>query len=131
MLARRKVVIGAAEAGLSGEMDLTGQLSNLSSALEKLLVLPLPRFSDRGRPDNPRQSAIFRRRGYEVIRDAIVHELATEESGLRLMEIRRRVEARLGEPVASARFRDYVNYQSKSANPWLERLGYGMYRLRS
>ena len=47
------------------------------------------------------------------------------------MEIRRRVEDRLGEPVASARFKDYVNDQSKGGNPLLERLGYGMYRLRS
>lgn len=58
-------------------------------------------------------------------------ELASEDSGLRLMEIRRRVENRLGESVASARFKDYVNDLSKGAKPLLERLGYGMYRLRS
>lgn len=47
------------------------------------------------------------------------------------MELRRRVEDRLGEPVASARFKDYVNDQSKGVSPFLERLGYGIYRLRS
>ena len=112
-------------------MDLTGQLSNLSAALEKLLALPLPRFSDRPRQASPRRAPIFRQRPYEVIRDAIVQELATEAAGLRLLEIRRRVEDRLGEPIASARFRDYVNDQSRGTNPLLERLGYGNYRLRS
>ena len=66
-----------------------------------------------------------------MVRGAIIEELASEEPGLRLMEIRRRVEHRLGESIDAARFRDYVNYQSRSANPWLERLGYGRYRLRS
>jgi hypothetical protein len=99
--------------------------------MEKLLALPLPRFSDRIGQASPRQAPIFRQRTFELVRDAIVHELATEESGLRLVEIRRRVEVRLGEPVASARFKDYVNDQAKGANPLLERLGYGMYRLRS
>lgn len=47
------------------------------------------------------------------------------------MEIRRRVEQRLGEPVAEARFKDYINDQSKGVNPLLERLAYGVYRLRS
>ena len=112
-------------------MDLTGQLSNLSAALVRLLALPFPQFSDRTCQASSRQVPIFRRRGYELIRDAIVNELAMEDSGLRLKEIRHRVEDRLGEPVASARFKDYVNDQSKGANPLLERLGYGMYRLRS
>jgi hypothetical protein len=48
-----------------------------------------------------------------------------------LIEIRRRVDNRLGKPVPPARFKDYVNEQSKGANPVLERLGYGMYRLRA
>ncbi len=47
------------------------------------------------------------------------------------MEIRRRVEERLGEAVDRDRFKDYVNDQSRGADPLLERLGYGMYRLRS
>lgn len=112
-------------------MDLTGQLSNLSAALVKVLELPSPRCSDRTRQASSRQIPIFRQRRYEVIRDAVVNELASEVSGLRLLEIRRRVEDRLGEPVPSARFKDYVNNQSKGANPLFERLGYGMYRLRS
>ena len=112
-------------------MDLTGQLSNLSAAVARLLAVPLPPFSHRAREVRSRHVEIFRQRRYEAIRDAIVNELATEDSGLRLMEIRRRVEDRLGEPVVPGRFKDYVNEQSKGANAWLERLGYGMYRLRS
>ena len=111
-------------------MDLTGQLSNLSAVLEKLLALPLVRSSDRPRIENQRENPIFRQRPYELVRDAVVHELTAAGSELRLMEIRRRVEGRLGGPVDCNRFRDYVNDQSKGANPLLERLGYGMYRLR-
>lgn len=111
-------------------LDLTGQLSNLSGALVRLLALPLPRCSDRTCQAR-RQVPFFRQRRYEVIRDAIVNELATKDSGLRPMELRRRVEDRLGEPVAPARFKDYVNDQSKGANAMLERLGYGLYRLRA
>lgn len=87
-------------------------------------------MSDQTREARPRQAGVRRRR-YEAIRDAIVNELALEDAGLRLMEIRRRVEDRLGKPVASARFKDYVNDQSRGTNPLLERLGYGVYRLRS
>ncbi len=108
-------------------MDLTGQLSNLSAVLEKLLASPLVRPSDRSRTE--RENPIFRQRQYELVRDAVVHELTAAGNELRLMEIRRRVEDRLGQPVDRNRFRDYVNYQSKGANPLLERLGYGMYRL--
>ena len=61
----------------------------------------------------------------------IIQELAAEDSGLRLLEIRRRVEARLGEPVAPKRFKGYVNDQSRGAKPLLESMGYGRYRLRS
>ena len=49
---------------------------------------------------------------------------------MRLMEMRRRVEQRLGGPVDSKRFKDYVNDQSKGADPLLERIGWGTYRLR-
>lgn len=113
-------------------VDLTGQLHNLSTTLRNLLELPLSQASGRTRDDVGRpQSPIFRRRHYELIRHAIVEELATEGSGLRLMEIRRRVEDRLGEPVSPTRLKDYVNDQSRGANPLLERLGYGVYRLRS
>ena len=109
-------------------MDLTGQLSNLSAALVNVLALPLRQRSDRTCKATCRQPILPQRR-YEVLRDAVVSELTGEDYGLRLREIRRRVEARLGEPVACARFKDYVNDQSKGANPLLERLGYGMYRL--
>jgi len=47
------------------------------------------------------------------------------------MEIRQRVERRLGEPVTPKRFKDYVNDQSRGTRPLLERVGYGGYRLRS
>ncbi len=47
------------------------------------------------------------------------------------MEIHRRVEERLRKHVDRDRFKDYVNDQSKGPEPLLERLGYGMYRLRS
>lgn len=50
---------------------------------------------------------------------------------MRLMEIRGRVEKRLGTPVDRDRFKDYVNDQSKGPDPLLERLGYGVYRLRT
>jgi hypothetical protein len=112
-------------------MDLTGQLSNLSAALARLLALPLPRFSGQTCRTSARPASTFRRRKYEVIRDAIVAELLETDTGLRLKEMRSRVESRLGEPVAPARFREYVNAQSKGATPLLERLGYGRYRLRS
>ncbi len=113
-------------------MDLPGQLANLPLKLQSLLELPLVRPSGRPRDDDVRgQSPFFRRRRYELIRDALVEELAAEDSGLRLVEIRRRVEERLGGPVDPTRFKDYVNEQSKGANPLLERLGYGTYSLRS
>ena len=111
-------------------MDLTGQLSNLSASLERLFALPLVGTSVRAADDGYPQLPIFRQRSYELVRDALVLELAAEDAGLRMMEIRRRVEDRLGKPVAYRRFRDYVNSQSKGTSPLLERLGYGTYRLR-
>ena len=111
-------------------MDLTGQLSNLPAGLEKLFELPLPRPSDARPHRREGLHPIFQQRTYERIRDALVKELPTESAGLRLMEIRRRVEERLGEPVEQKRFRDYVNDQSRGTNPLVERLGWGTYRLR-
>jgi hypothetical protein len=94
--------------------------------------MPLAPISGHARNDTGRrESPIFRRRKYELIRDALVQELKGEGSGLRLMEIRRRVEFRLEEPVPPTRFKNYVNEQSKGTNPLLERLGWGRYRLRS
>jgi hypothetical protein len=58
-------------------------------------------------------------------------ELAAETSGLRLIEIRRRVEHRLKAPVPYDRFKDFVNAHSKGSDPLLERSGYGTYRLRA
>ena len=110
-------------------MDLTGQLSNLSPIAERLFALPLSGLSHRSRGDGRHQSPIFRQRRYEVIRAALVHELLTESAGLRLREIRLRVEDRLGEPVDRNRFRDYVNDQSRGSSPLLERLGWGVYHL--
>ena len=111
-------------------MDLTGQLHNLSTRLRNLLDLPLVKTSGPP-PDGAdrQQRPIFRQRTYELVRDAVVQELATESSGLRLWEIRQRVERRLDEPVAPKRFKDYVNDQSRGTNPLLERVGYGRYRL--
>src|SRR5207245_1716875 len=101
------------QTGATRKMDLTGQLHNLSARLQSLLELPLPQASGRPRDDVGRpQSPIFRRRHYELIRHAVVEELAAEGSGLRLMEIRRRVEKRIGEPIGPTRFKDYVNDQS-------------------
>ena len=96
--------------------------------MEKLFALPLQGLSDR-RPNSERLHPILPQRAYERIRDALVKELPTDNSGLRLMEIRRCVEEQLGEPVDRKRFRDYVNDQSRGANPLLERLGWGVYRL--
>ena len=114
----------------SGRLDLTGQLHNLSTRLRNLLDLPLklsgPPPEDTERCTGP----VFRQRPYELVRDAIIHELDTESSGLRLVEIRQRVERRLDEPVAPKRFKDYVNDQSRGTRPLLERMGYGRYRLR-
>jgi hypothetical protein len=81
--------------------------------------------------DDSRVTPIFRQRRYERIRDALVEELTLEAGELRLMELRRRVEDRLGEPVDPIRFRYFVSYQSKSVSSLLERLGYGLCRLRS
>jgi len=111
-------------------VDLTGQLSNLSALLEKLLSTPLVRSSSRAHVAGGRRGPVFRQRRYELVRDALLAELAAEGGELRLKELRRRVESRLGEPVEYGRFRDFVNYQSKGAAPLLERLGYGTYRLR-
>jgi len=41
-------------------MDLTGQLSNLSTALERLLRVPLPREPDRERHDDAYPGPSFR-----------------------------------------------------------------------
>jgi hypothetical protein len=57
--------------------------------------------------------------------------LAEAGGDLRLSVIHERVEKRLGSSLSRARFKDYVNDQSKGARPLLERLGYGRYRLRS
>jgi hypothetical protein len=70
-------------------------------------------------------------REYERVRDAVIRELTPEAAGMRLGEIHRRVEERVGEPVPYRRFQNYVNFQSKAANPMLERLSRGMYRLRA
>jgi hypothetical protein len=111
-------------------VELTGQLSNLSALLEKLLSTPLVRTSARAQAPGERRGPVFHQRRYELVRDALLAELAADGGELRLKEILRRVEQRLGEPVEYGPFRDFVNYQPKGAAPLLERLGYGMYRLR-
>ena len=112
-------------------MDLTGQLCNLSTKLRNLLEMPLKKSGSPREYANRPLSQIFPRRRYELIRDALIHEMANEGSDLRLMEIRQRVEGRLGEPIAPKRFKDYVNDQSRGAKPLLERTCHGRYRLRS
>ena len=57
--------------------------------------------------------------------------LRDADGELRLMEIRARMEARLGQSLSTNRFKDYVNDQTRGRNPLLERLGYGRYGLRS
>src|SRR5579883_2072917 len=112
------------------DLTVTGQLSNLSTALEKLLEAPLPREPDRERHDIPHPGTIFRWRPYEHIRNALVREMPADGSGIRLKDLRQLVELRLGETVDRNRFKDYVNDQSRGANALLERVGYGVYRLR-
>jgi len=73
----------------------------------------------------------MQRRTYEAVRRALVQVLTSEGSGVRLKDLRQKVEERLGKPVNQNRFKDYVNSQTRGANPLLERLGYGTYRLRS
>ena len=111
-------------------MDLTGQLSNLSALVEKLFATPLAMSIRTGSPER-RAVPVFRQRRYERIRDAVLIELADGSRELRLIELRERVERRLGEPVDRVRFKDFVNDQTRSANPLLERCGYGVYRLRA
>ena len=116
---------------MSAQPDLTGQLHNLSTRLRDLLELPIVQPSGRSYDAvGSRHAPIFRQRRYELIRDAVIQELAVEGSGLRLMEIRRRVEDRLGEAIPPTRFKNYVNELSRGAKPLVERLGYGVYRLR-
>ena len=95
-------------------MDVTGQLTNLSATLEELLILPSLPVSDRPRLEDQRRYPAFRVRHYELVRDALVHELTAAGCELRLVEIRRLVEERLGRPVDRHRFRDYVNDQSRA-----------------
>ena len=111
-------------------MDLTGQLSNLPALVESLLATPVVRAGGRVRIREERRAPILRQHRYELIRDALVRELGDHGAELRLMDLRERVELRLGESVDRRRFRDYVNDQSRGASPLLERLGYGTYRLR-
>jgi hypothetical protein len=65
-----------------------------------------------------------------AVRKAIVQVLEHEAGELRLMTLHQRVERLLGASVPIARFRDYVNEQSRGKKPILERLGYGRYGLR-
>lgn len=111
-------------------MDLTGRLSNLPDELLSLLNL-------RCEPQQ-RQAAVhsapvvlFEKPRALVLRETLVEVLREADGDLRLMELRERMEARLGESLASKRFRDYVNDQTRGRNPLLTRLGYGRYRLRS
>jgi hypothetical protein len=67
---------------------------------------------------------------FVAVRAAILAVLTEEGGELRLGEIQRRVEARLGEAVRPERFKDYVNQQSRGRRAILERLGYGLYRVR-
>src|SRR5579862_2301702 len=110
-------------------MDLTGQLSNLPGPLLRLLEMRLRRSPVPQAPDRLHSSP-FHRRPYERVRDAISNELVAEPEGLRVSELRRRVEAQLGETIDTKRFKDYLNGQSKAAKPLVERLSYGIYRLR-
>jgi hypothetical protein len=112
-------------------MDLTGQLSNLSTAVETVLLLNRTTHRESVVSDHRTPRPSFRQRPYELVRDALVQELTADGSGLRLMEIRLRVEDHLGGPVDQKRFKDYVNDQSRGADALLERLAWGTYRLRS
>jgi hypothetical protein len=78
-------------------VELTGQLSNLSALLEKLLSTPLVRASARAQAPGERRGPVFHQRRYELVRDALLAELAADGGELRLKEILRRVEQRLGE----------------------------------
>ncbi len=83
-------------------------------------------FSGTGKPRNPDSQQTDARSRYSC---SIVDVLAEEGSDLRLREIHRRVEDRLGEELPKNRFKDYVNDQAKGSGAVLERLGYGRYRL--
>jgi hypothetical protein len=110
-------------------MDLTGQLSNLPESVRSLFNLPLERHP--GQPCaglEPRHRGLLTPR-FVAIRATIIDVLSEEGDELRLMELHRRVEGRFGEAITRARFKDYVNDQSRGENAILERLGYGRYRL--
>jgi hypothetical protein len=106
-------------------MDLTGQLCNLPEHVRSLFNLRLERRS--GQPHGA--ASVFLTPRFVAVRSAIVSVLAEEAGGLRLRELRQRVEQRLGEDIDAARFKDYVNDQSHGKEAILERLGYGHYKL--
>jgi hypothetical protein len=109
-------------------MDLIGQLHNPSLKLQDCLDLRIERGSARS-IHRPRRAAA--RSNARVVRKALI-EILKEDGffALRLTELKRRVESRIGESVSPARFKDYVNEQSRGRKAILERVGYGQYRLR-
>src|SRR5262245_4094046 len=104
-------------------MDLTGQLSNIPEVVRSLSILPLKSRSSHS--PRPRSGSWFLPKRHTIVRAALIHALSTGPAELRLQDLRRRVEIRLGEPVPPVWFKDYVNAQSKGPKSILERLGYG------
>jgi hypothetical protein len=97
--------------------------------LERCLGLEIPPSHGRllvSRPERTRS----RRPRARAIRKAIIQALEAEGGELQVMLLHARVECLLADPVRVARFRDYVNEQSRGKHAILERAGYGRYRLR-
>src|SRR4051794_16942892 len=110
-------------------MDLTGRLSNLPDKLLSLLNLRWEAHDGQAAAPSAPAMLLEKPRAL-VVREALVEVLREANEVLPLMEIRVRMEARLGESLSAQRFKDYVNDQTRGRNPLLERLGYGRYRLR-
>jgi hypothetical protein len=114
-------------------MELNGALSNplqrdktLLLKVSKLYHTALARVGK-----SPQPPTTTARSHVRAVRRALVEVLAEAGSDLRLFELQRRVEERLGRELPRTRFKDYVNDQSKGRSPLLERLGDGRYRLRN
>jgi hypothetical protein len=111
-------------------MDLTGQLCNLPERVVALFNVRLERRSGQSAFLAESRKPFLAVPRFVAVRSAIVSVLREEAGELRLMEIRRRAEERLGEPLDNRRFKDFVNDQSRGRKSLLERTGYGLYRLR-
>jgi hypothetical protein len=106
-------------------MLLGGQLSNPSSALERVLATPAPKL----RTITRAAPSPMGRLGNGVILRAVVKVLAAADGSMRGTDVHKAVERVLGHPVSKNSVDWCLAASAKGTAPRFERVAYGCYRL--